>query len=111
MPEVGRREHAVSNQDLPCEYDGEIYCIGCLPDGVNANNSEVTVFDSFKEWDELPECSACGEIFTEVRLSEKGRELMRTIVDELNAETTAERRQEHEQAIRDARNNWRTRHE
>ena len=47
-----------------CVFDGEVYCNGCLPDGV----------DTDSEWDYYPTCCACGETDDYVSLTTEGRE-------------------------------------
>lgn len=39
-------------------YDGDIYCIGCLPDNIIADNVYPIFADS--EWDYIPVCCECG---------------------------------------------------
>ena len=41
-------------------YDGEIYCIECLPDGVNADDEDVHPIFADSEWDYIPVCCDCG---------------------------------------------------
>jgi len=38
-------------------YDGEVYCVGCLPDGVSEEDAEPIFAGS--EWDYAPSCCVC----------------------------------------------------
>ena len=42
------------------EYEGEIYCINCLPDGVDAQSGNVNPVFACSEWDSYPVCAVCG---------------------------------------------------
>lgn len=52
-------------------YDGNVYCIGCLPDGVDEEDLEP-IF-ALSEWDCYPVCDACGEAHEYVCLTEDGQ--------------------------------------
>ena len=41
-------------------YDGEVYCVECLPEGVDTDNPEVMPIFADSEWDYVPVCSICG---------------------------------------------------
>lgn len=41
-------------------YDGEVYCVECLPDGVNVEDPEVMPIFADSEWAYVPVCSVCG---------------------------------------------------
>lgn len=41
-------------------YDGAVYCVECLPDGVTMNSDEVSPIFADSEWDSAPVCDACG---------------------------------------------------
>jgi hypothetical protein len=41
-------------------YDGEVYCVECLPDGVNVEDPEVMPIFADSEWAYAPVCTACG---------------------------------------------------
>ena len=41
-------------------YDGDIYCNGCLPEGVNINDEQVHPIFADSEWDYIPVCCVCG---------------------------------------------------
>lgn len=49
-------------------YDGDIYCIGCLPDGVDVNDTDQYDNDicapifAGSEWDYAPVCCVCSEL-------------------------------------------------
>ena len=49
-------------------YDGDIYCNGCLPDGIDIDSEDVMPIFSGSEWATLPVCCECGEIHTNVTL-------------------------------------------
>lgn len=42
-------------------YDGDVYCVGCLPDGVTEEDEEVCPIFASDEWDSTPVCCVCGE--------------------------------------------------
>jgi len=42
-------------------YDYEVYCIGCLPDGVSVHDEEVRPIFASDECDIAPVCYVCGE--------------------------------------------------
>ena len=41
-------------------YDGAIYCVECLPDGVDTDDEEVSPIFAGSEWDTAPCCEHCG---------------------------------------------------
>ncbi|HOR77238.1 MAG TPA: hypothetical protein PLG04_00345 [Anaerolineaceae bacterium] len=41
-------------------YDGEIYCVDCLPEGVDIDDPEVMPIFADSEWNDVPVCSVCG---------------------------------------------------
>ena len=49
-------------------YDSEIYCIGCLPDGVDVNDIDSDGYDicapifAGSGWDYAPVCCVCGAV-------------------------------------------------
>jgi hypothetical protein len=47
-------------------FDGEIYCISCLPENVSKNEYDPIFADS--EWQSPPVCHECGEIHEYVLL-------------------------------------------
>jgi len=49
-------------------YDCAVYCVGCLPAGVNVNSDEVHPVFADSEWDTAPVCDACGEVHDYVTL-------------------------------------------
>jgi hypothetical protein len=57
-------------------YDGEIYCTGCLPDGVDVDGVDGDGDDicnpifAGSEWDTYPVCCHCGECHNYVTLLE-----------------------------------------
>lgn len=54
-------------------YDGEIYCIACLPEGVNSDHPEVSPIFADSEWDHYPVCGHCHGVHDYVSLTEDGR--------------------------------------
>ena len=40
-------------------YDGDVYCVVCLPDGVTTEDADPIFADS--EWASVPVCCECGE--------------------------------------------------
>ena len=59
-------------------YDGEEYCVGCLPDGVTVDSRQdgellVSPIFATAEMDRYPVCGACGEEHTYVGLTQEGR--------------------------------------
>ena len=51
-------------------YDDEIYCIGCLPDGVDVDDDDVHPIFCGSEWDYIPVCCECGEPVEDVTVIE-----------------------------------------
>ena len=57
-------------------YDGEIYCTGCLPDGVDVDGVDADGDDicqpifAGSEWDAYPICCQCGAVHDYVMLLE-----------------------------------------
>lgn len=49
-------------------YDGEIYCIDCLPEGITVDTEEVNPVFADSEWDNYPVCASCGEIHSYVNV-------------------------------------------
>ncbi len=41
-------------------YEGSIYCVGCLPDGVDILCGNVNPIFASSEWDSYPVCCVCG---------------------------------------------------
>lgn len=41
------------------EYDSEIFCVECLPEGVDADSDEVYPIFADSEWDYAPMCCHC----------------------------------------------------
>lgn len=41
-------------------YDDEIYCAGCLPDGVDVEDEDVHPIFANAEWEYIPVCCECG---------------------------------------------------
>ncbi len=53
-------------------HDGAVYCVGCLPDGVDPNGEEVSPIFGDAEWDYYPTCDACGYEHDYVSLTTEG---------------------------------------
>src|SRR5437773_6484462 len=54
-------------------YDGAVYCVGCLPDGVNEESTDVAPIFAASECDSYPVCDACGREHDYVSLTEYGQ--------------------------------------
>lgn len=53
-------------------HDGDIYCTGCLPEGVSINDEEVSPIFAGSEWDYIPDCCVCGCEHDYVSLTQEG---------------------------------------
>ena len=53
-------------------YDGEVYCSGCLPKGIDPEGDEVHPVFAGSEWDYYPSCAECGIVHEYVGLTEIG---------------------------------------
>lgn len=53
-----------------CAYDGAIYCIACLPEGVTTEDADPIFAGS--EWDAYPVCDHCGGVHDYVSLTTEG---------------------------------------
>ena len=42
-------------------WAGDIYCIECLPDGVDVESDDVQPIFTDSEWDYIPSCCVCGK--------------------------------------------------
>jgi hypothetical protein len=40
-------------------YDGEVYCVECLPAGVDFESEDVAPIFADSEWGSVPVCSKC----------------------------------------------------
>ena len=49
-------------------YEGEIYCTGCLPDGVDMQSGDVAPIFESSTWDSYPVCCVCGKVHDYVGL-------------------------------------------
>jgi hypothetical protein len=54
-------------------YDADVYCVGCLPDGVSVDDEEVGPIFADSEWDHYPVCVHCGTVHDYVSLTAEGR--------------------------------------
>lgn len=41
-------------------YDGAVYCVDCLPDGLTINSEGIYPVFAGSEWDYYPTCDHCG---------------------------------------------------
>jgi len=55
-----------------CVFDGEIYCNGCLPEGVDTDSEDVQPVFADSEWDYYPTCCECGAVHDYVSLTADG---------------------------------------
>lgn len=53
-------------------YDGDVYCLGCLPAGVTDGTDGVSPIFADSEWDDYPVCTACGAVHDYVSLTDYG---------------------------------------
>lgn len=51
-------------------YGHEIYCVECLPDGVDMQQGDVAPIFACSEWDSYPVCTVCGRVHDYVVLLE-----------------------------------------
>ena len=42
-------------------YAGDVYCIGCLPPGVDVEDEDCSPIFADSEWDCVPTCVECSE--------------------------------------------------
>ena len=42
-------------------YNGDVYCVSCLPEGVTQETDDVTPIFADENWDHIPTCCECGE--------------------------------------------------
>lgn len=63
-------------------YDGSVYCVACLPDGVDVNSEDVSPIFADSEWDYYPVCEHCHGVHDYVSLTVYGQN-MQTINDAL----------------------------
>ena len=55
-------------------YEGECYCVDCLPNGVSVNDEDVYPIFADSEWDDYPVCAVCGTVHDYVGLISKDKE-------------------------------------
>ncbi len=53
-------------------FDGEVYCTGCLPPGIDPEGEEVHPVFAGSEWDYYPSCAECGTVQEYVSLTDDG---------------------------------------
>ena len=54
-------------------YDGEIYCVECLPEEARIKEDEAWPIFADSEWDHYPICDNCGMEHKYVGLTDYGR--------------------------------------
>lgn len=52
-------------------YDNDVYCIECLPSGVNAESEDVLPIFADSEWYYIPICIHCGHVHDYINLLEE----------------------------------------
>lgn len=55
------------------EYDGNVYCVACLPSGVDIESDDVSPIFADSEWDYYPVCDECGYTHDFVSLTTYGQ--------------------------------------
>jgi len=58
-------------------YDCEVYCVSCLPGGVDVEGDDVSPIFADSEWDYYPVCAECGEVHNYINLTVEGRRIIR----------------------------------
>ena len=53
-------------------YDGQVFCVECLPARVDPESDDVTPIFASEEWDHYPICDVCGYEHDYVSLIEGG---------------------------------------
>lgn len=43
-------------------YDGSVYCVECLPEGIDVASDDVLPIFADSEWDTAPVCEHCGAV-------------------------------------------------
>lgn len=54
-------------------YDGEVYCVECLPQGIKTTHPDVSPIFAVDEWDIYPVCCVCGTKHDYVSLTANGQ--------------------------------------
>jgi hypothetical protein len=54
-------------------YEDEVYCVGCLPEGVGVDDEGVSPIFADSEWDYYPICTVCCEPHKYMNLTAEGR--------------------------------------
>lgn len=54
-------------------YDGAVYCVGCLPEGLSVDDESVSPVFCGSEWDYYPTCDVCHCEHDYVSLTTDGR--------------------------------------
>jgi hypothetical protein len=42
-------------------FENNVYCVDCLPEGIDPDNEGVMPIYSASEWDYVPVCVVCGQ--------------------------------------------------
>lgn len=53
-------------------YGGDVYCVRCLPKGINLDSDDVQPIFGGSEWDYIPTCIVCGEPIEYVQIIKYG---------------------------------------
>ena len=56
-------------------FESEIYCVSCLPDGLDSENEGVMPIFCDSEWDYYPVCNHCNKTHDYVSLTEEGKRI------------------------------------
>jgi len=65
----GQKPRPIKSYDYSAVvWDGDVYCIECLPEGVNVEDDDVYPIFAGSEWDYPPVCRKCGEVHDYVSL-------------------------------------------
>ena len=51
-------------------YEHDVWCIECLPAGINENSNGVVPIFADSEWDYIPTCYVCGGVHDYIMLLE-----------------------------------------
>ena len=78
-------------------FDGCVYCVECIPEGVDLKSEEVQPIFAGSEWDVYPVCDECGEEHTYVALTEEGRK--RHSIGQTELHTWFERNRAHVELV------------
>ena len=57
-------------------FQGEVRCVGCLPDGITPDHPMVSPIFANSEWDRYPACDVCGCQHTYVGITNRAERMM-----------------------------------